>query len=95
METFSVIKEKREVKNQDINRYRVLKADAQRRLRKDKLKQLDDMCEELETAQQRGNTRKIFQTVRSITRKFQPRLLCIKSKNGTNLTEAPQIAERW
>jgi hypothetical protein len=94
-ETFSLIKEKRESKNQDISRYRVLKADVQRRLRKDKQKQLDDMCEELETAQQRGNARKLFQTVRSITSKFQPRLQCIQSKNGTNLTEAPQIAERW
>jgi hypothetical protein len=55
-ETFSLIKEKRESKNQDISRYRVLKADVQRRLRKDKQKQLDDMCEELETARERAET---------------------------------------
>ena len=42
-ETFALIKEKREVKNHNIDRYRELKADVQRRLRKDKQKQLDDM----------------------------------------------------
>ena len=68
-ETFSVIEEKREAKGKDINRYRQLKADVQRELRTDKQKQLDGMCEELETANQRGNTRKLFQTARSIANK--------------------------
>ena len=44
-ETFSLIKEKREAKGKDINRYRQLKADVQTKLRTDKQKQLDGMCE--------------------------------------------------
>ena len=67
----------------------------QRGLRKDKQRQLDDMCDDLETVNHSGNSRKLFQKVRTITRKFQPRLQCIKSKTGTNLTEARQIAARW
>jgi len=33
--------------------------------------------------------------VKSMTRKFQPRLQCIQSATGENLTEAAQIANRW
>jgi len=35
------------------------------------------------------------QVVKSVTRKFQPRLQCIQSATGENLTEAAQIADRW
>jgi len=89
-ETFSLIKEKWEAKNHNIKRCHELKVDVQRRLRKDKQRQLDDMCVDLETANQSGNSLKLFQAVRTITRKFQPRLQCIQSKTGTNLTEAPR-----
>ena len=60
-----------------------------------KQRQLDDMCEELEMANKSGNSRKLFTAARTITNKFQPRLQYTQSKTGTNLTEAPKIAERW
>jgi len=50
---------------------------------------------ELETANSKGNTRPLFQIVKSMTRKFQPRLQGIQSATGENLTEAAQIADRW
>ena len=53
------------------------------------------MCAELEAANTKGNSRQVFQIVKSMTRKFQPRLQCIQSATGENLNEAAQIADRW
>ena len=50
---------------------------------------------ELEAANSKGNSRQLFQIVKSMTWKFQPRLQCIQSATGENLTEAAQIADRW
>jgi len=61
----------------------------------DKQQKLEGMCVELEAANSKGNSRKLFQIVKSMTRKFQPRLQCIQSANGENFTEAAQIADRW
>jgi len=36
-----------------------------------------------------------MQIVKPMTRKFQPRLRCIQSVTGENLTKATQIADRW
>jgi len=49
---------------------------------------------ELEAANSKGNSRQLFQIVKSMTRKFQPRLQGIQSATGENLTEAAQIADR-
>jgi len=46
-------------------------------------------------ANSKGNSRKLFQILKSMTRKFQPRLQGIQSATGENLTEAAQIADRW
>ena len=61
----------------------------------DKQQQLEGMCMELKAANSKGNSRKLFQIVKSMTRKFQPRLQGIQSGTGENLTEAAQIADRW
>jgi len=53
------------------------------------------MCAELEAANAKRNSRQVFQIVKSMTRKFQPRLQCIQSATGKNLIEAAQIADRW
>jgi len=61
----------------------------------DKQQQLEGMRAELEAANAKGNSRQVFQIVKSMTRKFQPRLQCIQSATGENLTEAAQIAHKW
>jgi len=43
----------------------------------------------------KGNLRQLFQVVKSVSQKFQPRLQCIQSATGENLTEAVHIADRW
>ena len=89
------IRDRREAKGKDENRYQELKAEVQKKLRVDKQQQLEGMSAELEAANTKGNSRQVFQIVKSMTRKFQPRLQCIQSANGENLTEAAQIADRW
>ena len=59
-ETMELIKEKRAMKNKDQSKYEILKAEVQQKLRQDKQKHLNDLCNELETANSRGNTRKLF-----------------------------------
>jgi len=49
-ETYAAIREKREAKDKDNNRYQELKAEVQRKLRVDKQQQLKGICMELEAA---------------------------------------------
>jgi len=54
------------------------------------------MCVALETANSKGNSRQLFQIVKSyMNRKSQPRLQCIQSATGKKLTEAAQVADGW
>jgi len=61
----------------------------------DKQQQLEGMCVELEAANAKGNSRQVFQIVKSVTRKFQQCLQSIQSATGERLTEAAHIADRW
>jgi len=54
------MREKREAKGKDKNRYQELKAKVERKLRVDKQQQLEGMCVELEAANSKGNSRQIF-----------------------------------
>jgi len=49
-DTYAAIREKREAKGKDKNRYQELKAEVQRKLRVGKQQQLEGMCMELEAA---------------------------------------------
>jgi len=81
-DTYAVIREKREAKGKDKNRYQELKAEVQKKLRVDKQQQLECMCVELEAANVKGNSRQVFQIVKSMTPKFQPCLQYIQSAIG-------------
>ena len=61
----------------------------------DKQQQPEGMCKELEAANLKENSRKLFQIVKLMTRKFQPRLQGIQSATGENLTEVAEITDRW
>jgi len=83
------------LKGKGKNWYQELKAEVQKKLRVARQQQLEGTCAELKAANAKGNSRQVFQIVISMTRKFQPRLQCIQSATGDNLTEAAQIADRW
>jgi len=93
-DTYAVIREKREAKGKDNNRYQELKAEVQKKLRVDKQQQLEGMRAECEAANAKENFRQVFLRVKSMTRKFQPRLQCIQSATGENLAKTVQIADR-
>ena len=80
-------------KFKDKNRYQELKAEVQRKLRVDKQQQLEGMWMALEAANSKGNSGQLFQIVKSMTGKFQPRLQGIQSAIDENLTEAAQIGQ--
>jgi len=94
-ETYAAIREKRKAKGKDKNRYQKLKAEVQRKLSVDKQQQLENLCMELEAANSKGNSRQLFRIVKSMTRKFYPRLQGIQSATGEYMTEAAQITDRW
>ena len=54
------MREKREAKGKDKNRYQELKVKVERKLRVDKQQQLEGMCVELEAANSKGNSRQLF-----------------------------------
>jgi len=59
-ETYAEIRETREAKGKDKNRYQELKAEVQKKLGTDKQQQLEGMCMELEAANSKGNSRQLF-----------------------------------
>jgi len=61
---YVVIREKRDAKGKDKNRYQELKAKVQKKLRVDKQQQLEGMCAELETANAKGNSSQVFRIVK-------------------------------
>ena len=42
-----------------------------------------------------GNTRDLFKKMRDIKGKFHTKMVTIKDRNGTDLTEAEDINKRW
>jgi len=68
-ETYEAIRERGGgAKGKDKNRCQELKAEVQRKPRADKQQQLEGMCMELEAANSKGNSRQLFQIVKSMTR---------------------------
>jgi len=92
-ETFDKIQERNNAEVKNLQSYKELKHTVQRMLREDKEKQLNDklMCEELQKANAKGDMRKLFQQVRSLTSTFKPKLHCVESAER----ETDKIAERW
>jgi len=67
-ETYEAITERGGAKGKDKNRCQELNAEVQRKPRADKQQQLEGMCMELEAANSKGNSRQLFQIVKSMTR---------------------------
>jgi len=60
-------------------------------MRVDKQQQLEGMCMESEAANSKGNSRQLFQIVKSMTQKFQPRLQDIQSATSTVMRKAKEL----
>ena len=76
-------------------RYIHLKAEFQRKARRDKKAFLSDQCKEIEENNRMGKTKGLFKKIRDTTGTFHAKMGSIKARNGMNLTEAEDIKKRW
>ena len=91
-----IAEKRREVKGKgEKKRYTHLKAEFQRKARRDKKAFLSDQCKEIEENNRMGKTRELFKKIRDTKRTFHAKMGSIKDKNGMDLTKAEDIKKRW
>ena len=95
-ETFQIAEKRREAKSQgEKERYTHLNAGFQRIARRDKKAFLIDQCKEIEENNRMGKTRNLFKKIRDTKGTCHAKMVTIKDRNGTELTEAGDIKKRW
>ena len=72
-----------------------MKAEFQRRARRDKKVFLSDQCKEVEENNRMGKIRDLFKKIRDTKGTFHAKMSSIKDRNGMELTEAEDIKKRW
>ena len=91
-----IAEKRREVKGKgEKKRYTHLKAEFQRKARRDKKAFLSDQCKEIEENKKMGKTRDLFRKIRDTKGTFHAKTGTIKDRNGMQLTEAEDIKKRW
>ena len=75
-------------------RYTQLKAEFQRRARRDK-KILSEQCKEIEENKRVGKTSDLFKKTGGTKGIFHAKMVTIKDRNSKDLTEAEEINKRW
>ena len=75
--------------------YTHLKAEFQRKARRDKKASLSDQCKEIEENNRMGKTRDLFKKIKDIKGTFHAKMGEIKDRNYTDLTEADNVNKRW
>ena len=76
-------------------RYKHLKAEFQKIVRRDKKFFLSYQCKEIEEKNRMGKTRDLFKNIRDTMETFHTKMGSIKDRNGMDLTEAEDIKKRW
>ena len=72
-----------------------MKAEFQRRARRDKKAFLSDQCKEIEENNRKEKTRDRFKKIRDTKGTFYAKMGSIKDRNGRDLTEAEDVKKRW
>ena len=72
-----------------------MNAEFQRIARRDKKAFLSDQCKDIEENKRMGKTRDLFKKSRDTKGTFHAKMVSIKDRNGTDLTEAEDINKRW
>ena len=92
-EALQIAVKRREVKsNGEMERYKHLNAEFQRR---DKKAFLSDQCKDIKENNRMGNTIDLFKKIRDTKGTFHAKMGSIKDRNGMDLTEAEDIKRRW
>ena len=71
-----------------------MKAELQRRARREKKAFLSHQCKEIEKQNRMGKTRDLFKKIRATKGTFHTKMGTIKDRNGMDLTEAEDIKKR-
>ena len=72
-----------------------MNSEFQRIARRDKKAFLSDQCKEIEENNRMGKTRDLFKKIRNAKATYNAKMGSIKDRNGTDLTEAEDIKEKW
>ena len=72
-----------------------MNAEFQRIARRDKKAFLSDQCKEIEEDNRMGKTRDLFKKIRDTNGTFHAKMVSIKDRSCTDLTEAEDIKKRW
>ena len=92
-EALQIAVKRREVKsNGEMERYKHLNAEFQRR---DKKAFLSDQCKDIKENNRMGNTIDLFKKIRDTKGTFHAKMGSIKDKNCMDLTEAEYIKRKW
>ena len=95
-EALQIAVKRREVKSKgEKERYKHLNAEFQRIARRDKKAFLSNQCKELEENNRMGKTRDLFKKIRATKEIFHAKMSTIKDRNGTDLSEAEDIKNKW
>ena len=87
---------RREVKSKgEKKRYKHLKAEFQRIVRRDKKAFFSDQCKEIEENNRMGRIRDLFKKIRDTKGTFHAKMSTIKDRHSMDLTEAEDIKKRW
>ena len=98
-ETLDLIDERRNMKahGKNVNNpeYKEKSRAIRRACRKDKERYTEDKCEIIVGLCKQGRTSEMYQEIRTLIKKFTPKLNVIKHVNGETLTENDDILARW
>ena len=72
-----------------------LRAEFQRRARRDKKVFFNDQCKEIEENNRMGKTRDLFMKIGDTKGTFRAKMGTVKDRNDMDLTEAEDIKKRW
>ena len=89
------VKTREEKSKEENDTYKHLKAEFQRRARRDEKAFLRDQCKEIEENNRMGKTRDLFKKIRDTKGTFHAKMDTIKDRHGMDLTEAEDIKKRW
>ena len=95
-EALQIAEKRREAKGKGVKeRYTYLKAEFQRKARRDKKAFLIDQCKEIEENNRMGKTRALFKKITDTKGTFHARMDTIKDRNNKDQTEAEEINKKW
>ena len=98
MDLCDVRRERKKEKHSNLEgaeRYRKANKLVRRKMREAKEKWMDEQCEGIEQSTGQGNSKKVYELVRTLTKTKQDKSTVIENKDGELLTENAAVLSRW